>query len=165
MKAVVIGAAGHIGTYLIPMLVDAGYETVAITRKMSMPYEDAPAWHRVERVLLDRENDRDFIPKLKAMEPDIIVDLVNFNIEDTKKITENFRGTKLSHYLYCSSCWAHGMAETVPFRPDDLKKEPLDEYGKDKFASELYLKEQYRKMGFRQRSSCRGRYPGRDGRS
>ena len=42
MRTVVIGADGHIGTYLIPMLVDNGYETIAITRKMSQPYEDAP---------------------------------------------------------------------------------------------------------------------------
>jgi NADPH:quinone reductase-like Zn-dependent oxidoreductase len=66
MKAVVIGAAGHIGTYLIPMLVNAGYDTVAITRKMTQPYEDAPAWHTVKRELLDRENDPDFIRKAKG---------------------------------------------------------------------------------------------------
>lgn len=148
MKVVVIGAAGHIGTYLIPMLVNAGYNTVAITRKMSRPYEDAPAWHTVERVLLDREKDSDFVRKLKAMEPDIIVDLVNFNIQETKKIVEGFQNTRLSHYLYCSSCWAHGMAETIPFNPDDSRKEPLDDYGKDKFASEMYLKEQHRRNGF-----------------
>ena len=40
------------------------------------------------------------------------------------------------------------MAETIPFNPDDLRKEPLDDYGKDKFASEMYLKEEYRKNGF-----------------
>lgn len=148
MKAVVIGAAGHIGTYLVPMLMENGFDTVAITRSMSAPYEDAPAWHRVERVLADRENDPDFIGKLKAMESDIIVDLVNFNIEETRKIVEAFRGTGLSHYLYCSSCWAHGRAETIPADADDLRKEPLDAYGKDKFASEMYLKEQYRKHGF-----------------
>lgn len=148
MKAVIIGAAGHVGTYLIPMLVNAGYDTVAITRKMTQPYEDAPAWHTVKRELLDRENDPDFIRKLKAMEPDIIVDLVNFNIKETKKIVEGFQNSKLSHYLYCSSCWAQGMAETIPFDPDSLCKEPLDDYGKDKFASELYLKEQYRQNGF-----------------
>lgn len=33
MKVVVIGATGHIGTYLVPMLVKAGYEVIAITRK------------------------------------------------------------------------------------------------------------------------------------
>jgi hypothetical protein len=67
------------------MLVNAGYDTVAITRKMTQPYEDAPAWHTVKRELLDRENDPDFIRKLKAMEPDIIVDLVNFNSQRDEK--------------------------------------------------------------------------------
>ena len=105
------------------MLVNAGYDTVAITRKMSQPYEDNPAWHKVKRELLDRESDPDFIQKLKAMEPDIIVDLVNFNIRETKKIVEGFQGSRLSHYVYCSSCWAHGMAQTIPFDPDDLRKE------------------------------------------
>ena len=88
MKVIVIGASGHIGTYLIPMLVNAGYDTVAITRKMTPPYEDAPAWHTVKREQMDRENDVDFIQNLKSMEPDIIVDLVNFNIKETRKIVE-----------------------------------------------------------------------------
>ena len=148
MRVAVIGAAGHIGTYLIPMLVDNGYETIAVTRTLSPPYEDAPAWHKVDRVLLDREKDPEFIRKLKEMKPDIIVDLVNFNIEETKKIVKGFCESQLSHYLYCSSCWAHGMAETIPFDPDDLRKEPLDNYGQDKLASEIYLKEQYQQNGF-----------------
>ena len=148
MKVIVIGAAGHIGTYLVPLLVNAGYDTIAITRKMTPPYEDAPAWHIVKRELLDRVNTLDFIQKLKAMEPDIIVDLVNFNITDTPKIVDGFRHTNLSHYLYYSSCWAHGMAETIPFNPDDIRKEPIDDYGKDKFASEMYLKDQFRQNGF-----------------
>lgn len=148
MRVVVIGAAGHIGTYLIPMLVSNGYETVAITRKMSQPYEDAPEWHRVRRVLLDRRNDPDFIGKLKAMEPDIIVDLVNYHFAETKEIVESFVGTGLCHYLYCSSCWAHGRTETIPLDPNDLCKKPLEDYGKTKFASEMYLKEQFLKNGF-----------------
>ncbi|WAV93978.1 hypothetical protein NB643_06700 [Oxalobacter aliiformigenes] len=84
MCATVIGTAGRIGTYLIPMLVDNGYETTAITRTLSPPYEDAPAWHKVDRVLPDREKNPEFICKLNEMKPDIIVDLVNFNIEETE---------------------------------------------------------------------------------
>lgn len=148
MKVVVIGATGHIGTYLVPILVKNGYDTVAITRSMSMPYEDDPAWAHVERILIDRDRDSDFIEKLKEIKPDIIVDLVNFNISETRKIVEAFKDSDLSQYLYCSSCWAHGRAEILPFNPDDLQKDPLDDYGKDKFASELYLKEAYRKYGF-----------------
>ena len=130
------------------MLVDNGYETIAITRTLSPPYEDVPAWHKVDRVLLDREKDPEFIRKLKEMKPDIIVDLVNFNIEETEKIVKGFCESQLSHYLYCSFCWAHGMAETIPFDPDDLRKEPLDNYGQDKLASEIYLKEPYQQNGF-----------------
>ncbi len=147
MKAIVIGAAGHIGTYLIPMLVNAGYDTVAVTRNMTAPYEDDPAWHTVTRVLKDR-NDPDFAQTLLEMKPDVIIDLVCFNVEQAKKIVDTFSGTGLSHYLFCSSCWAHGMAQTVPFDPDAVNKEPIDEYGKNKFACEMYLKEQYRKNGF-----------------
>ena len=32
--------------------------------------------------------------------------------------------------------------------PNDIGKESLDEYGKDKFASEMYLKGKYRTNGF-----------------
>ena len=39
-------------------------------------------------------------------------------------------------------------AEVLPLNPDDLKKSPLDDYGRNKFASELYLKEMYRSEGF-----------------
>lgn len=132
----------------MPMLVKGGYETIGITRSMSKPYEEEPAWSGAERVLMDRDNDPEFTDKLKAMKPDIIVELVNFNISETKKRVKAFLGTGLSHYLYCSSCWTHGMAETIPFDPDDLRKEPLDDYGKDKFASEMYLKDEYRKNRF-----------------
>ena len=39
-----------------------------------------------------------------GLKPDIIVDLVNFNIEETEKIFKGFCESQLSHYLYCSSC-------------------------------------------------------------
>ena len=32
MKAVVIGGCGHIGTYLVPRLVKAGYQVINVTR-------------------------------------------------------------------------------------------------------------------------------------
>jgi len=148
MKAVVTGASGHIGTYLVPMLVNAGYEVTTITRGEPKPYEADPAWNRVNKVFMDRSKEPQFAEKIAAMDPDIVVDLINFNIEDTKKMVAALKGTKCSHYLYCSSCWAHGRAETLPFNADDLQKEPLDDYGKDKFASELYLKDLYRTEGF-----------------
>lgn len=39
----------------------------------------------VEQVVLDRNKDEDFAYKVAKMNADIVVDLINFNIEDTKK--------------------------------------------------------------------------------
>ncbi|MDD3411194.1 MAG: NAD-dependent epimerase/dehydratase family protein [Eubacteriales bacterium] len=147
MKAIVIGGAGHIGTYLVPMLVKAGYETVSITRGNSRPYEEDPAWAKAVQVRLDRK-DPEFVRRIAAMNADVVADLINFDIEQTRAIVEALKNTRCTHYLYCSSCWSHGRAEVLPFDPDDLKKEPLDAYGKDKFASAQYLKDEYRRNGF-----------------
>ncbi|HEY3880184.1 MAG TPA: NAD-dependent epimerase/dehydratase family protein [Trebonia sp.] len=37
-RVVVIGATGHIGTYLVPRLVDRGHEVIAISRGARGPY-------------------------------------------------------------------------------------------------------------------------------
>ncbi len=49
-KAVIIGGAGHIGTYLVPLLVNNGFEVVVISRGISKPYEENPVWQRVKTV-------------------------------------------------------------------------------------------------------------------
>ena len=72
MKVVVIGGTGHIGTFLIPMLVNAGFETIYITRGKSQPYVDDPAWKKAQKVILDRNFDKDFVQKVLEMKPDII---------------------------------------------------------------------------------------------
>lgn len=50
MKVVVVGATGHIGTYLVPRLVMAGHEVVAMSRGHRGPYLEHRAWDAVERV-------------------------------------------------------------------------------------------------------------------
>ena len=149
MKVVVIGGTGHIGTFLIPMLVNAGYETIYITRGKRQPYVDDPAWKKAKQVIIDRKTDQDFVQKVIEMNPDIIVDLINYNIEDTKKIVEAIQKSSCcTHYLYCSSIWSQGRSEVLPLGRDSLKKEPVCDYGKDKYESEKYLIEKYRKEKF-----------------
>ena len=147
MKAIVIGGTGHIGTYLVPMLVNDGYETVSITRGRSIPYEGNPAWRRAKSIVLDRL-DPSFYSKIASLDADIVIDLVAFQLADVERMVEALQETRLSHYLYCSSCWAHGRAEVLPFDPNDLLKEPLCPYGEQKFATERYLGQLYRETGF-----------------
>ena len=55
MRVVVIGGSGHIGTYLIPMLVEKGDEVVNITRGQSDPYLPHAAWKSVRQVIANRD--------------------------------------------------------------------------------------------------------------
>src|SRR5574344_1409330 len=148
MKVVVTGAMGHIGTYLIPMLVQYGFDVVTVTRGLSKPYVKDVAFEKVEKICLDREKDSDFAKKIAELEPEIVVDLINFHFDDTQKMFEALKDTKISHYLFCSSIWAHGRVESLPADPNSITKQPLDEYGINKFKSEMYLKEQFRQNSF-----------------
>ena len=155
MKAVVIGGCGHIGTYLVPRLVKAGYQVVSVTRGQSKPYLPSHAWDEVENVILDREEeekDGTFGKKIAAMNADVVIDLITFKAESTYQMVEALKGTNLSHYLFCASIWAHGHATIVP-APEDLPRHPLEDYGINKAKSEAYLHEQYRKDGFPEKTS------------
>lgn len=147
MKIVVIGGYGHIGSFLVPKLVKNNNQVIAVSRGNHQPYVQDKSWEQVDHVRLDRENDAKFAKKIADLDADVVVDLISFHLKDTKEIVEALKHTRLSHYLFCSSIWAHGRAETLPADPN-ITKEPLDEYGSNKYQSEQYLKEQYRTNGF-----------------
>ena len=149
MKTVVIGGSGHIGTYLVPKLVRAGHSVISITRGQSKPYRDDAAWREVEQLTLDREKERAeaFEKKIAALNADIVVDLINFTLNDTKNMTGALKNTNLSQYLFCSSIWAHGRTTTIPIL-EDHPKFPLDEYGIQKAKSEEYLHELHQREQF-----------------
>ncbi|MGI6238114.1 MAG: NAD-dependent epimerase/dehydratase family protein [Christensenellales bacterium] len=149
MKIVVIGAYGHIGSYLVPRLVRAGHDVVCISRGQSKPYTTDAAWKRIAHVSLDRskESAADFAKKIADMNADVVVDLINFMLEDTRAMADALKGTRLSHYLFCSSIWAHGRATILPAQVGQPKA-ALDEYGSRKAACEAYLHDLHRREGF-----------------
>ncbi len=150
MKAVIIGGCGHIGTYLVPKLVKAGYKVVNVSRGNSKPYKEDSTWKEVEHIIIDREaEDKNgtFGRKIAELNADIVIDLITFKAESTYQIVEALKGTNISQYLFCSSIWAHGHATVVP-APEDLPRFPLEDYGINKAKSEAYLHEQYRKYHF-----------------
>lgn len=147
MKVVVIGGSGHIGTYLVPKLVRENYQVIMVSRGRSEPYIKDWAWGKAEHVALDRSNEPDFAQKIAEMNADVVIDLICFKLEEVKQIVEVLKETNLSHYLYCSTIWTHGRAETVPADPNG-EKYPLDEYGRQKYESEKYLKYEHRVNDF-----------------
>ncbi len=53
-RVVVIGGSGHVGTYLVPALVERGHEVVNVSRGQAATYTHNPAWAAVEQVVADR---------------------------------------------------------------------------------------------------------------
>ena len=55
MRVVIIGGSGHVGTYLVARLVEAGSEVINVTRGQRKAYLPHAAWNSVQLVHIDRE--------------------------------------------------------------------------------------------------------------
>ncbi len=141
MKVVVIGATGHIGSYLVPRLVTAGHEVVAMSRGQRRPYVEHQAWHQVERVLVDRDAEDGagtFGPRVAALRPDAVIDLVCFTVPSARQLLEALVPLG-SYLLHCGTIWVHGSAVEVPVNEDEARQ-PFGDYGTQKAAiGELLL--------------------------
>lgn len=140
MKVVVIGGTGHIGTFLIPRLVEAGYQVTVISRQQNIPYLTNAAWREVRRVTLDRvqlEEDGTFGQAVADLSPQIVIDLICFKPESARQIV-NALQDRLEHYLHCGTLWVHGFKVETPSEECHPRR-PLGEYGIQKAATETYL--------------------------
>ncbi len=149
MRVVLIGATGHIGSYLVPRLVEAGHSVTAISRGKSSPYFSHPAWKRVKRLSLDREELEkrgEFGQRIAQEEGDVVIDLICFTRDSAAQLVEALEG-KVQHLISCGSIWVHGPSIVVP-TTEVQERAPIGEYGEGKAQIEEYLLEKARKDGF-----------------
>jgi len=149
MRVVVIGGTGHVGTYLVPRLVQAGHEIVNITRSQREPYQPHGAWGQVETVEIDRVQADElgtFGKKIASLEPDIVVDMICFKLESAALLVDALRG-RVQHFLHCGTIWVHGPSVVVP-TTEEQPRRPFGEYGVQKAAIEEYLLRESRRNGF-----------------
>ncbi|MBB3950997.1 NAD-dependent epimerase/dehydratase family protein [Aureimonas jatrophae] len=148
-RIVVIGGSGHVGTYLVPRLVELGHDVVNVSRGEARPYRPHQAWSAVETVTLDRiaeESRGRFGPAIAGLRPDIVVDMIAFDPGSTRHLVEALRG-QVEHYLFCSSIWVYGRLFAVPSTETDPPN-PIDSYGRGKAESEAWLVHEARRSGF-----------------
>jgi nucleoside-diphosphate-sugar epimerase len=148
-RVVVIGATGHIGTYLVPRLVEAGHAVVTVTRGEAKPYRASRAWDAVERIALDRaalEAEDRFGDAVLATEPDMVVDIICFTLSSVRQLHAALAG-RINHYLCIGTIWTYGHSRIVP-TSEHAPKAPFGDYGIQKAAVEAFLLEQARKSGF-----------------
>jgi nucleoside-diphosphate-sugar epimerase len=148
-RIVVIGGSGHVGSYLVPALVERGHDVVNVSRGAAKPYRPHFAWSQIENVAIDRvaeEKSGQFGGKVAGLRPDIVVDMIAFDLQSTKHLVEAIRG-KVGHYLFCSSIWVYGRYFVIPSTEADPPN-PIDTYGRGKAESEAWLMREARLNGF-----------------
>ncbi len=148
-RVVIIGGSGHVGTYLVPMLVRAGHEVVNVSRGARAPYRDDPAWRRVEQVVIDREAEEasgTFGARIAELTPEIVIDMICFTLDSAQALVEALRG-RVTHFLSCGTIWVHGHAVAVP-TTEDAPRHPFGTYGIQKAAIEAWLLAEARRTGF-----------------
>jgi nucleoside-diphosphate-sugar epimerase len=140
LRTVIIGATGHIGTWLVPRLVNEGHEVVAVSRGVRRPYHDAPEWQSVEHVTLDRaarERDGSFGATIAALDGDAVVDLICFNLDSARHLVNALRDhTEI--FVHCGTLWVHGVPRVRPY-DESAPREPFGEYGIRKTEIERFL--------------------------
>jgi nucleoside-diphosphate-sugar epimerase len=140
VRIVIIGGSGHVGTYLVPMLVEAGHQVVNVSRGTASPYQPNPAWEAVETVVADRKAEDatgSFGARIAALGADVVVDMISFTLPSTQQLAAALRG-KVGHFLHCGTIWVYGHNPAVPATESD----PLNafgDYGTQKAAIETWL--------------------------
>ena len=148
-KIVVIGATGHIGTYLVPRLALAGHEVIAVSRGVAKPYRDSGAWSGVTSVVLDRDAEEaagNFGTKIADLNVDIVIDCICFTLASSTQLADALEG-KISQLIHVGTIWTHGFSTVVP-TPESAVKFPFGDYGVAKAAIEADLLLRAHRRGF-----------------
>ena len=149
MRVVIIGGSGHIGTYLVPMLVELGHEVINLARGQRQPYLPHAAWTSVQSVAIDRQSEDQagtFGERVRALQPDIVIDLICFTEASARQLVEALRGD-VQHFLHCGTIWIYGHSTQVP-ATENQPRRPFGDYGIQKAAIEAYLLREARLNAF-----------------
>ena len=140
MRIAVIGATGHIGTWLIPRLVRRGHDVIAVSRGMREPYQRFAEWEQAEHVVIDRvvsESDGSFGKRIADLRADAVVDLICFEQGSAAHLVDALRD-RVSHFIHCGTLWVHGVPRSRPY-DETAPREPFGEYGILKAEIEQFL--------------------------
>jgi nucleoside-diphosphate-sugar epimerase len=147
-RVVVIGATGHVGTYLVPRLVRGGHEVIAISRGTRGPYHPSPQWDTVAKVTADRDAEDaagTFGARVAELRPDVVIDMVCFTAASAQQLVDALRPTR-PLLLHCGTIWVHGPALRVPVTEDEPRT-PYGGYGVGKAGIEELLHRETRSGG------------------
>ncbi len=149
MRVVIIGGTGHVGTFLVPRLVEAGHEVICVSRGQREPYRPHGAWGSVRRIEIDRgeaDASGDFGRCMAELGPDVVIDMICFTPDSARQIVESL-DRKVQHFFHCGTVWVHGPTVEAP-TTELAPRRPFGDYGIQKAAAEAYLLDKARRERF-----------------
>lgn len=150
MNVLVIGGTGHIGSYLVPRLVQAGHNVSVVARTPQPQYTDPRlAWPSVTWIVADRkaeEKTGDWRRRMESIDTDVVIDLICYTPEQNRVMMDAFEG-RVRHFLHCGTIWAYGPSPRTPYR-ECYPRHPVGDYGRMKVEIEDELFARYRETGF-----------------
>jgi nucleoside-diphosphate-sugar epimerase len=140
MHVAIIGGTGHIGSYLTPLLAEAGHTVTCVCRQLRVPYCEHPCWQSIAYLQLDRaaeEQAGTFGQRIAALEAQAVIDLTCYTLESAQQLFRALSG-RVSHLLHCGTIWVHGPSRVVP-ATETQPRRPFGGYGIRKAAIEAWL--------------------------
>ena len=150
MKILVVGGSGHIGSYLVPRLIQAGHQVSVVARNPQPQYTDPRlCWSQVEWIIADRRAEEEagtWQQRMEGIDADAVVDLICFTPEQNQLMCEAFT-SRIDHFLHCGTIWSYGPSEKAPYE-EHFSRRPVTDYGIQKAQIEADLIHLYRSEGF-----------------
>ena len=162
MKAVITGATGHIGQYLVLKLARQGWPVVAASRSGRLPetpFESKTAAGQVSPMVLDVTSDNAVAKLAAQLGPDVALvhlaawhpeataasspedrrSLIEVNVMGTLRVLEAVRIAGASAVVYASTCEVYGVPTGLQPVVEDSETHPRSDYGVTKLAGEDHL--------------------------
>ena len=126
MKVCIIGGTGHIGSQLVPMLVDAGMDVSVVTRgQHNIPQNEL--WKNVVLLKADyRRQDVAWHRFLENLRVDVLVDLLGVDLPGTYHEAQKY----IAHLVACGSFWMYGPPQIVPTPEETQNQCEFEEYSR-----------------------------------
>lgn len=107
MKVLVIGGTGHVGKFMVPMLVEAGCE-VAVAGSGRTPVPESKQWKKVHYIKCDI-NSSDTFPAFVEFKPRTLINMPGDSYTIYQHLKKN-----IEHVIACGSLWMYGEPKVVP---------------------------------------------------
>jgi UDP-glucose 4-epimerase len=150
-KIVVTGGAGFIGSHIVDMLVELGYEVHIVDNMFAGKKENInpkATLHKVD--IRDFDNIKNIFKDVVYVFHEAALPQVQYSIENpietndvnvvgTLNVLEACRINNVKRVIFASTCAIYGNSENLPFK-EDMQTLPMSPYAVHKYTGEFYMK-------------------------